>query len=85
MVKPQEGRLLVVGPGEGRSVQGQGLGVDFKVWGHLTGGRFAIVEHPIEGRRLVLPHTHTMEDELSYVLQGRVGVRVGDEVAEAGA
>jgi uncharacterized cupin superfamily protein len=25
-----------------------------------------------------------MEDELSYVLEGRVGVRVGDEVAEAG-
>src|SRR5256885_6918238 len=80
----QERRLLVVGPGEGKSVSLGGVGVDFKVWGHETGGRFAIVEHPIEARRLIPPHTHTMEDELSYVLEGRVGVRGGDEVAEAG-
>jgi quercetin dioxygenase-like cupin family protein len=77
-------QLLIVGPGEGRSIQlGKGIGVDFKVWGHRTGGRLAIVENPIEPRRLVPPHTHTMEDELSYVLEGRIGVRVGDEVAEA--
>ena len=31
MVQPK--RVLVVGPGEGRSVQlGKGMGVDFKVW-----------------------------------------------------
>ncbi len=56
--------------------------MDFKIWGHETGGRFAIVEHPIQARCLVPPHTHSMEDELSYVLEGRVGVRVGDDVAE---
>ncbi|TME00990.1 MAG: cupin domain-containing protein [Chloroflexi bacterium] len=83
-MRVQERRLLVVGPGEGKSVSLGGLGVDFKVWGHETGGRFAIVEHPIDARRLIPPHTHKMEDELSYVLEGRVGVRVGDEVAEAG-
>jgi quercetin dioxygenase-like cupin family protein len=81
----QESRLLVVGPGQGESIQlGKGMGVDFKVWGHQTGGRFAIVEHPIDARRLVPPHTHLMEDELSYVLEGRVGVRIGNEYAEAG-
>jgi len=79
-----EQRLLIVRPGEGRSVSLGALGVDFKVWGHETGGRFAIVEHPIEARCLIPPHTHKMEDELSYVLEGRVGVRVGDDVAEAG-
>jgi quercetin dioxygenase-like cupin family protein len=84
-MKVQERQLLVVGPGEGRSITlGKGIGVDFKIWGHQTGGRFAIVEHPIEARRLVPPHTHSMEDELSYVLEGQVGVRVGDDVAEAG-
>src|SRR2546421_9930506 len=83
-MRVQERRLLMVGPGEGKSVSLGGLGVDFKVWGHETGGRFAIVEHPIDARRLIPPHTHTMEDELSYVLEGRVGVRVGDDVAEAG-
>src|SRR5258708_38613120 len=83
-MRVQERRLLMVGPGEGKSVSLGGLGVDFKVWGHETGGRFAIVEHPIDARCLIPPHTHKMEDELSYVLEGRVGVRVGDEVAEAG-
>lgn len=77
--------LIVVRTGEGRRVDLGGLGVDFKIWGHQTAGHLAIVEHPIEPGRLVPPHAHTMEDELSYVLAGRIGVRVGDEIAEAGA
>ena len=43
-MRVQEQRLLIVRPGEGRSANLGGLGVDFKVWGHQTGGRFAIVE-----------------------------------------
>jgi mannose-6-phosphate isomerase-like protein (cupin superfamily) len=79
-------RLLIVGPEEGRSVElARGLGVQFKIPGYRTGGHISIVEHPIEPRRLVPPHTHSMEDELSYVLSGRIGVRIGDEIAEAGA
>jgi quercetin dioxygenase-like cupin family protein len=76
-------RLLVVGPGEGESVDLGGLGVQFKIRGRDTAGSIAIVEHPIEPRRLVPPHTHTKEDELSYILEGTVGVRIGDEIAEA--
>lgn len=84
-MKVLERKLLVIGPGQGKSITlGKGIGVDFKIWGHQTEGRFSVVEHPIEPRRLVTPHTHSMEDELSYVLEGRVGVRVGDEIAEAG-
>lgn len=74
--------LVIVRPEEGTKVNLGGLGVHFKIWGYRTGGRLAIVEHPIEPGRLVPPHVHSMEDELSYVLAGRVGVRVGDEVAE---
>jgi hypothetical protein len=37
----------------------------------------------MEPRRLVPPHIHHAEDELSYVLEGRFGVRVGDEEATA--
>jgi quercetin dioxygenase-like cupin family protein len=82
----QQTRLMIVGPGEGRSVVlGKGLGVDFKIWGYQTGGRLAVVEHPIDARRLVPPHTHTMEDELSYVLEGRIGARIGDEETEVDA
>jgi hypothetical protein len=60
---------LVVRPGEGRSVSLGGMGVVFKVSGADTGGAFAVVEHPIEPGRLVLPHVHLREDEYSYVLE----------------
>ena len=50
----------------------------FKVSGADTGGVFAVVEHPIEPGRLVLPHVHLHEDEYSYVLEGTIGARVGN-------
>jgi quercetin dioxygenase-like cupin family protein len=75
---------LIVAPGAGEAVDLGGLGVHFKVWGESTGGGLAIVEHPMASGRLVLPHRHQHEDELSYVLEGTFGVRVGDQVAVAG-
>lgn len=49
--------------------------------GAQTGGTFALVEHPIELRTLAAPaDTHRHEDEYTYVLEGEVGVQVGDEV-----
>ena len=55
-----------------------GVGVVFKVPGSLTSGQLAIVEHPIPLGALVIPHSHTKEDELSYVLEGEIGVMIGD-------
>src|SRR5215475_1881525 len=76
---------IVVNPDDGRSVWLGGMGVVFKLSGVDTGGAFAVVEHPIEPGRLVLPHVHQHEDEYSYVLEGTIGARVGDrEVAAAG-
>ena len=50
-----------------------------------TGGGFSLVEHPIPPKTLVAPlHLHTREDEYSYVLQGRMGALLGDDVVEAG-
>lgn len=77
-------KLVVVRPGQGSKVDLGGLGVDFKVWGEDTAGSLSIVEHPMEPGRLVPPHVHHNEDELSYVLQGTFGVKVGSEVATAG-
>jgi mannose-6-phosphate isomerase-like protein (cupin superfamily) len=74
----------VVGPGEGEAVWLGGIGVEFKIPSALTGGAFSIVEHPIEPGKLVPPHIHYREDELSYVLEGRIGVRIGDDEHEAG-
>ena len=77
-------RALIVKPSEGRSVSLGGMGVVFKVSGANTGGAFAVVEHPIEPGRLVLPHVHRREDEYSYVLEGTIGARVGDHEIVAG-
>src|SRR6476646_127673 len=50
-----------------------------------TGGRFALIEHRIAPRTLAAPmHTHEREEEYSYVLSGRMGAQIGDEVVEAG-
>lgn len=76
--------VFVVAPGAGKRLQLGGLGVDFKVEAAMTDGRLSIVEHPMEPRRLVPPHVHADEDELSYVLEGTFGVRIGEFEGEAG-
>jgi mannose-6-phosphate isomerase-like protein (cupin superfamily) len=43
--------------------------------------RFSLVEHPMPPRALAAPlHRHNREDEYSFVLEGRVGALLGDEV-----
>ena len=76
---------FIVELGEGELISLGGLGVHFKIEGRATGGLLAIVEHPIEAGRLVPPHVHRNEDEYSYILEGRIGARIGDEILEAGA
>lgn len=64
---------------EKSSVNIGGIGVIFKLMGQATEGRFALVEHPIAPGTLAAPHTHSREDEFSYVLEGEVGVKIGDQ------
>ena len=53
--------------------------------GAEAGERFSLVEHPMSPRALAAPlHRHTREDEYSYVLEGRMGALLGDDVVEAG-
>jgi quercetin dioxygenase-like cupin family protein len=75
---------IVLSPDEGEKVEFGGLGVRFMIGGVESGGTFALVEHPIEPRALAAPmHTHRHEDEYTYVLEGEIGVQVGDEVRVA--
>ena len=75
----------VVGPTDGERVDLGGLGVRFMIDTAASGGGFSLVEHPIEPRALAAPlHRHANEDEYSYVLEGRMGAQLGDEVVEAG-
>ncbi|MGI9085500.1 MAG: cupin domain-containing protein [Aeromicrobium sp.] len=79
-------RIIRAGQGE---ILGSPLGcrdsflVDSKDWG----GGFALVEHLLAPRSIAAPvHIHTREDEFSFVLEGRVWIKAGDEevVAEVG-
>ena len=77
----------IIGPKDGKYVDLDGLGVRFMAWTEETGGGFSLVEHPIAPNTMAAPwHRHTREDEYSYVLEGRMGALLGDEViyAEAG-
>jgi quercetin dioxygenase-like cupin family protein len=80
----EAGTTLTVEPGEGATTWLGGCGVVFKVPGELTQGALSVVEHPVLPGTLVPPHVHRAEDELSYVLEGVFGVRIGDKVLEAG-
>jgi len=75
----------LLGPEEGESVNLLALGARFVIDGEATGGAFSLVEHLLPPRALGAPlHTHRNEDEYSYVLEGRIGLELGDEVLEAG-
>ena len=75
----------VIGPRDGRAGFLGSIGVRLMLGGETTGEGFAVVEHPMSARALAAPlHRHTREDEYSYVLTGRMGALLGDDVLEAG-
>jgi quercetin dioxygenase-like cupin family protein len=78
-------KAKVLPGGEGRRGWLGGLGVRFMVSGADSGGGFTLVEHPLKPRALAAPlHRHSREDEYSYVLRGRVGALLGEEVIFGG-
>ena len=75
-------------PDGGDSFDFGGLGVHWKIDADVTDGRFSVVHHPLAPHALAAPlHRHHNEDEYSYVLEGKLGALLGDEVvvAEAGS
>src|SRR4051794_17480521 len=75
----------VVGPQDGSEGFLGSIGVRFMIDGSEAGERFSLVEHPMAPRALAAPlHVHTREDEYSFVLEGRMGALLGDDVVEAG-
>lgn len=75
----------VLGPTDGHAGFLGSIGVRFMVDGETAGERFSLVEHPMSARALAAPlHRHTREDEYSYVIQGRMGALLGEDVLEAG-
>ena len=75
VVRPQDGTVGFLGS----------IGVRLMIESGESGGGFSLVEHPMSARALGAPlHRHDREDEYSYVLQGRVGALLGDQVVHGG-
>jgi mannose-6-phosphate isomerase-like protein (cupin superfamily) len=75
----------VVGPADGKAGFLGSIGVRFMLDGEESDGGFSLVEHPMSAKALAAPlHRHNREDEYSYVLEGRMGALLGDDVLDAG-
>ena len=75
----------VLGPTYGEAGSLGSIGVRFMISGEDSSDRFSLVEHPMPPRALAAPmHRHSREDEYSFVLEGRVGALLGDELVVAG-
>jgi quercetin dioxygenase-like cupin family protein len=81
------GTVSFLGPGQGKAIRTGAMSVVYKVSAEWTGGAYTMHEQPVEPGRLVAPHTHAAQDQVSYVVEGELGFLVGDEefVAPAGS
>jgi len=78
---PQTGQAKVVGRADGKAGFLGSIGVRFMLDGPEAEERFSLVEHPMSPRALAAPlHRHTREDEYSFVIEGKVGALLGEEV-----
>jgi len=58
------------------------LGAELKVAPEEGDNDVAVVEHTLPPGKLAAPlHRHTNEDEISYILEGQMGVQEGDAVS----
>jgi mannose-6-phosphate isomerase-like protein (cupin superfamily) len=74
----------IIGPTDGKAVDLGSIGARMMAWTEETGGTFSLVEHPMPPRRLAAPlHKHSREDEYSFVVKGRMGAQLGDDVVYA--
>ena len=73
-----------VAVGDGRTVQLFGVRFRYKIESADTDGSLCVLEVEIPPKTLVKPHSHSREDEYSLVLDGTLGVRIGDRYDEVG-
>ena len=81
MMQPGSPPPFVVPPSSGKVLKL--IGVTHKLISQQTGGSYYLFESefdPESGNRL---HVHTYEDEVVYVLQGAIQIRLGDGKLEA--
>jgi quercetin dioxygenase-like cupin family protein len=75
----------IIGPDEGRQLSLFEVAFRYCVESGHTDGGLAILEVVIPPGTLVKPHRHSKEDEYTLVLEGTVGVRLGQRETEVSA
>jgi quercetin dioxygenase-like cupin family protein len=82
-MKSEDLQPIVVPPGSGKVLKF--LGVTHKLTRHQNGGAYYLFESefdPESGNRL---HVHRYEDEVVYVLEGAIEIRLGNQKLQASA
>ncbi len=77
-------RSVMVAPETGEVVLRGGVGVIRKISAAATGGVFSVVEHPSGSGALAAP-THADVDDYSFVIEGEIGVLMGEETFKVAA
>ena len=78
MAVVEQTRFLIPA-GSGEVLWDGPIGTTVRVSAEATAGLLSICEMPVAAGFMVPPHTHHDTDEWSYVLEGRIGARIGDE------
>ena len=75
---------MIIPPANHRTLIHGRLGAILLVASASTEGKLSVVEHPIAPRALGSPiHTHRREDEYSIVIEGVIGVQIGEDAQTA--
>lgn len=80
MSTDDETRTQVLRPRDGQILGSpEGVRDRFLIDATTSGARFSLLEHLLAPRSIAAPvHRHTREDEYTFVLEGHVGVLLGD-------
>ena len=80
-----ERKPILLGPGEGRSYDLGTMQATFKADGVETAGRWSISEWRLEpGASGSGAHNHETEDDIFYVLEGTLSLRLGETWRDVG-
>ena len=72
----------VIRPDEEQSVQLYDVAFRWGIGAAETDGALSMLQVSIPPKTLIKPHSHTREDEYSFILSGPIGVRTADDVVE---
>jgi quercetin dioxygenase-like cupin family protein len=81
-----DGRVVHIPKGDEESVFVDQLGIRYLLTADQTGDQLTVLEIPCKPKAVVAPiHTHTLEDEYQFIIEGEASFELGGEVIDAKA